>query len=431
MGKEKLTLQEKLARRNFKIPNKFVYKALSTCVIKWFLQPKYNPTYNIIDNINDCDGPCFLIYNHQSRIDYVWINQATYPRPLNFVVGYNEFFRSHLQFIFKLMNTIPKKNFNSDVVSIRGMNKIIKAGGVVCFSPEGMSSITGHNQPVALGTGKLLKHYKIPVYCLKMKGAFLTNHKVCLDERKGRVDTTLYKLFTPEQLETMTPDEIERKIDEVLWHDDYEWNKVERIKYNTHGTPCTHLHDLCYRCPRCGKEFDMIGEKDYIKCNSCGNGAHMNDYYDFIPFDESCVIPVSPSKWVDEERKVVYKQIQDPNFEFSFDVKIGTLPEHKFLKDYKTSELCGEGRVTINHEGFFYNGSKDGKEFNFKIDYKFLPTLGMVTDVTFFALYYQGKYYDVFPKEPVVGKVLLTVEEMHRMHVNAWKNFPWMDTYED
>ena len=55
----------------------------------------------------------------------------------------------------------------------------------------------------------------------------------------------------------------------------------------------------------------------------------------------------------------------------------------------------------------------------------------MVTDVTFFAIYYQGKYYDIFPKEPVVGKVLLTVEEMHRMHVNAWKNFPWMDTYKD
>ena len=62
MGKETLSLQEKLARRNFKIPNKFVYNALSTCVIKWFLQPKYNVTYNIIDDINDCDGPCFLIY---------------------------------------------------------------------------------------------------------------------------------------------------------------------------------------------------------------------------------------------------------------------------------------------------------------------------------------------------------------------------------
>lgn len=429
--KKKLTLQEKLSRRKYKQTNKLLYWILKEVVIDPFLAPKYNPHYEIIDDINDCDGPAFLIYNHQSRIDYVWLTQATFPRRLNYVVGYNEFFRGHLQLIFKLINNIPKKNFNTDVACIRGMNQIIKSGGVVCFSPEGMSSITGHSQPVANGTGKLLKHYKIPVYCLKTRGGFLTNHKVCLDERKGRVDATLYKLFTPEQLENMTPEEIELKCNEALWHDDYEWNKKERIKFNTKGNVCSHLHDLCYRCPRCGKEFDMIGEKNYIKCNSCGNGATMNDYYDFIPFDDSCVIPVSPSRWVDDERKVVYKEILDPNFEFEVDVQIGKIPEYKYLKNMKTSEICGEGKVIINHEGFFYKGTKDGQEFNFKIEYKLLPTLGMVTDVTFFALYYDGKYYDIFPKKPVVGKVLLLVEEMHRLHVNTWKNFPWADTYND
>ena len=223
--KKKETLQEKLARRKYKRPNKFLYKALNKVVIKPFLAPKYNPHYEIIDDINECEGPCFLIYNHQSRIDYVWITQATYPKRINFVVGYNEFFRGHLQFIFKLIHNIPKKNFNSDVACIRGMNQIIKQKGVVCFSPEGMSSITGHNQPVATGTGKLLKHYNIPVYCLKTRGGFLTNHKVCLDERTGRVDATLYKLFTPEDLEKLTPEEIELKCDEALWQVDYVWNK--------------------------------------------------------------------------------------------------------------------------------------------------------------------------------------------------------------
>ena len=165
MEKRKKTLQEKLAVRQFKIPSQLVYKTLRNVVIKPFLEPKYNVTYEIVDDINKCDGPCFLIYNHQSRIDYVWLIQSAYPRRINFVAGYNEFFRSHLQFIFKLAGTIPKKNFNSDVISIRGMNKIIKQGGVVCISPEGMSSITGHSQPVAQGTGKLFKHFNIPVYC--------------------------------------------------------------------------------------------------------------------------------------------------------------------------------------------------------------------------------------------------------------------------
>ena len=61
----KETLQEKLARRKYKIPNKFVYCTLNKLIINPFLAPKFHPTYHIIDNINDYKGPCFLIYNHQ------------------------------------------------------------------------------------------------------------------------------------------------------------------------------------------------------------------------------------------------------------------------------------------------------------------------------------------------------------------------------
>ncbi len=425
----KETLQEKLARRKYKIPNKFVYCTLNKLIINPFLAPKFHPTYHIIDNINDYKGPCFLIYNHQSRMDYIYIAQATYPRPLNFVVGYNEFFRSHLQFIFKLIHNIPKKNFNSDVASIRAMNQIIKQNGVVCIAPEGMSSITGHSQPIALGTGKLLKHYHIPVYMVKLKGAFLSNTKVCLDERYGKVDVTLHRLFDEEQLRNLSVEDIENKINEELWQDDYEWNKKERIKFDMKGNSCSHLHDLCYHCFRCNKDFTMFGEKNKIVCKECGNGATLNEYYDLIPFDDTCIIPESISKWVDEERRLVYHEIQNESFEFKEEVKLGKIPENHYLKNQATSEICGEGILTINHEGFFYKGTKDNQKFEFKIDYNHLPTLGMPIDVTFFSIYHDGKYYDIFPKNAVVGKILLIVEEMHRLHVNAWKNFPWADTY--
>ena len=428
MSKGKLTLQEKLAKRKYKIPSSFFFKGLAKLVLTPFLSPKYNPHYEIIDDINECDGPCFLIYNHQSRIDYVWLNQATYPRPLNFVVGYNEFFRSHLQFVFKLLNCIPKKNFNADIPAIKAISRIIKQGGCVCISPEGMSSITGHNQPVFTGTGKLFKHHKVPVYLCKLKGAFLTNHKVCLEERKGRVDVTMSRLFTPEDLEKLSIEEIERKCDEALWHDDYEWNKTARVKFDTHGRPCEHLHDLCYRCPRCGEEFHMLGKDDELKCLKCGNGAKMNDYFDFIPFDDTCIIPESPSIWVDEERKHVYQEIKNnPNFVFEEKVKIGYLPKYKYLKNQATSELCGEGIIRLTHEGFFYEGTRHGEPWSFKLTWEQLPTLGMVTDVTFFATYVDGEYYDFFPERPVVGKILLVTEEMHRLHFNKWKNFPWME----
>lgn len=420
--KKKKTLQQKLNYRHYHQPNRFLYGFLKKLVIDRMLAPKYNIHYEIIDDINKEKGPCFLIFNHQSRIDYVWNVQATYPRRLNFVTGYNEFFRSHLKLILKLANAIPKKNFTIDLPAMRAIDQIIKQNGVVCFSPEGMSSISGHNQPVVAGTGKFLKHYGIPVYFLHTEGAFLTNTKSCLDERKGRINARLTKLFAPADLKNMSADEIEDKVNLVLTHDDYEWNKVAKIHFETHGHIAKDLHYICYKCPSCGEEFQMEDTNDTIYCKKCGCGAKVDDTYALSPLTKDSILPSSISNWFDLERKAVYNEIKDnPNYEFKEQVKLGKLDPYKPLKDKKTSILCGEGEITINHEGMFYNGTKDNEKFSFKLDYDEINTFGMPTDTSYLAFYQDGNYYDLIPLHPTSIKILLLVEEMHRLHVNKWK----------
>ena len=430
MKKEKLTLQEQLTRRTYKKPNKLIWWVLKNIVIRLFLAPPMHIHHEVVNPI-DCDSGAFLFYNHQSRADYTWLVFST-KKPINFVVGYNEFFRSHLAGVAKLLHFIPKKNFNTDIPAFKAMAKIIKDKGVVCMAPEGMASITGHNQPVAIGTGKLLKHFKVPVYCCRSQGGYLFNHKVCLDNRYGRIDAKTWLMFTPEDLEKLTPQEIEDKLNEVLWEDDYVWQQQEHIKWKTKGRIATRMHDICYKCPDCGTEFNLLGEKDILECKTCGAKARMNDYYEWEPLNDGGKKFIdTPSHWVDWERKLVYKEIQDPNFEFKEHVKIGKIPEDHMLKNHLTSELCGEGDITINHEGFFYKGTKDGEPFEFCLKYSAFPTVGMATTVEFFCLYVDGKYYDIFPDRPSVMKIVLLVEEMHRFHGGPWKNFPWADTYKD
>ena len=43
---------------------------------------------------------------------------------------------------------------------------------------EGMNSISGANQPVAIGTGKLIKHLNIPVYYYRC--AFTFKNNICI-----------------------------------------------------------------------------------------------------------------------------------------------------------------------------------------------------------------------------------------------------------
>lgn len=106
---------------------------------------------------------------------------------LNYVVGYNEFFRFPACLLLKLAQVIPKKNFTPDLYCMRQMRSIIHQGGHLCIMPEGMSSITGMAQPVMAGTGKFLKMMGVTVYYTKISGGYLTYTKHCLDERVGRV----------------------------------------------------------------------------------------------------------------------------------------------------------------------------------------------------------------------------------------------------
>ena len=123
--KKKLTLQEKLAKRKFHQTNRFFYWIYKFVMIN-FKSKKYNVHYEIIDDINKCEGPAIIVFNHLSRLDHVYVLGATYPRRFNMLAGYSEFFRSHLVFAFKHNNVLPKKQYITDIQGMKAMSSILK-----------------------------------------------------------------------------------------------------------------------------------------------------------------------------------------------------------------------------------------------------------------------------------------------------------------
>ncbi|MBO7376646.1 MAG: hypothetical protein J6V01_06030 [Clostridia bacterium] len=419
------TLQEKLAARKYKTPSRFItflYDHIASAV----LLPKYNPHITVDPSAAELHMPCIIVWNHLSRLDHLYTMKAVYPRAYNMVAGYSEFFRSHLRAVFKLNQIIPKKIYEADIPGIRAMSSILKKGGIVTFSPEGMSSIYGTNQPVVPGSGRFIKFFGVHVYFLEMAGQYLTSTKHYLEERKGWTEAKLSLLYTPEQLREATGDEVEAKLNEIFRHDEFEWTRERRIRWKMHGRSCEHLDEICYRCPKCGTDLSMKASGDSIVCSVCGNGARMNDYYEFEPFAPDCVIPVSPSKWVEEERVAMIRAIRsDPGYSFTEEYEVGYLPRYKLLKKKKTSEKCGSGKMTFDHSGIHFSGEIAGRPYSFDLSYEFVYSLVIMTDTSKFALYVDGEFLEFTPKTRSVGKTLLLTEEMHRLHFNVWKNFPW------
>lgn len=421
-AKEKLTIDQKLNKKQIKKPPYVIYNVLGR-IWKLLFFKKYGIHVTYETDVRKEKRPHILISNHTSRMDYIFTGTPILPKTYNFVAGYNEFFRSHLKGVFGLLQIIPKKNFTPDFYTIKEVSRIVKQGGNVLIYPEGMNSISGANQPVAIGTGKFLKHFKLPVYYSYIQGGHLTCPKYTLNESPGRVDVTIGKMFEVEDLEKMSAEEIEDYINEKLYQDDYKWNKIHKYKYNTNGKAADGLHDLLFWCPKCGKQLTMHSENNLIKCTACGNGATVDDTYEMTPLDDTCVIPSTQTEWFNMQREVIKSEVANPEFSYTIDVKLGELPDFEPLKDQKTSEIVGEGKLTIDRTGLTYNGTRNGEEYTFHLTSNEVPTMGMCTDISRFYTFVNGRFTEFYPTTHCTEKFFLSVEEVHRANGGKWQDF--------
>ncbi len=418
---KELTNEKKLYARKLKKPN-FLYGFLGG-VWRAFMYKKYNVTYTMKTDVRKAKGPYIFISNHASRLDYIFTGVPMLPARMNFVAGYNEFFRSHLAGVFRLLQVIPKKNFTPDHYALKEINRILKSDGKIIIFPEGMSSISGANQPIAIGTGKFIKHYKVPVYYSIIKGGYLTSPKYNLRDRLGKVEVEIDQLFTPEQLETLSPEEIEDIINKALYHDDYAWNKVQKNRYDIGDNGAEGLETLLFWCPKCGKQHTMMAEGNVIRCTACGNGASIDETYTMTPLDDTCVIPETQTQWFNMQREVIRKEVEEESFVLTQNVKLGMIPKTEYLKDQATSYIVGEGKITLDRTGLTYEGTRDGEAWNFHIDSKNLPTYGMCTDVSRFYTFVGGEFVEFYPEQNVVEKFFLATEEIHRLNGGRWQDF--------
>ena len=141
------------------------------------------------------------------------------------------------------------------------------------------------------------------------------------------------------------------------------------------------------------------------------------------PFDDTCVIPETQTKWFNMQRENVKKEILEEGFELREKVQLGMLPDYQLLKDLKTSEIVGEGEIILNKDGFTYVGTKGGKPFTFHLKPAELPTYGMCTDLTRFYTFYKGEFMEFYPATHCVEKWFLATEEIHRMNGGKWQDF--------
>ncbi len=304
--------------------------------------------------MSEIKPPYLVISTHQGFSDYYIAPLALFPYRANYVSDM-EGFAAFGYWLYRSIGCIGKRRYVSDVTVLQNMYKCIEAGDSVVLFPESRHANVGTTSKLPKNLGQLAKHfakkYGTPLVILSAHGSYLTNP--FWDEehtRKGRMEATLEKLYTSDELLNMDADEVQSAIEKKLQYDEYAWQQENGIEFIGRNL-AKGLEGPLYQCISCGKKYAMISKDDRIGCTSCRKVWKLSPRGFLYDTDgRKYQIP----EWYEWERHNATSKIEPKRFK----VRIEALPnEHGFVN-------LGEGRLVMNDISFTLH-FKAKKKYNY------------------------------------------------------------------
>ena len=334
---------------------------------KWFLKPVewVATAYFMLTNnahvkadkeVKKLKGPYLILSTHAAFIDFPMVVAGMFPRTTGWVMSVEEFRRG--DWLMYGVGGIPKRKFTHDIVTAKHMLRYLKKlKHPVALYPEARFEFAGINERLDSALGKMCKHAKVPVVMCKAYGNFINSPQWSKHPyRKIRQEAHMYVLLTPEELQTLSADEIQAKIEKAFEKDEYRW-QVE----NNYHTKCKKradgLYRILYKCPVCGTEFEMKSEGIHLWCEHCGAKWEMDTLSRLKGVNTEGGFSHIPD-WYNWEREEVRKEVQAGTYHFEDDVRV---------EDYYSTRVgfldVGTAHVTHDENGFTFKGTVDGKPF--------------------------------------------------------------------
>ncbi len=245
---------------------------LHLTLVNW-LRLRFQPRIDAAA-LADVRPPYLLVGNHSCNWDAFFMGIPVHA-PIHYVAS-DEYFRTpFLRFLFHLIGGIPKTKNLSDSGTIRAMLAAKKAGGILGLYPEGNRNWDGVTTPLIAPTAKLVKKFRIPVLSVVTTGNMLLQPRWCRYARSGPVFVDFRLLFTPEDCDTLTEEEIAVKLAAALAHDDHPDAEARAARA---GLPFRYkgkrlaerLERFLFQCPSCGRADTLSSSEDLLRCTSCG-----------------------------------------------------------------------------------------------------------------------------------------------------------------
>lgn len=374
------TVVKKYSRFKLSVLN-FGFRAYSFGKIKYVIKNKVKP-----------ERPSIILCNHGSFIDFAYAGNVLRRESPNFIVARLYFYKKFFGNVLRGVGSFPKSMFALDTESAMNCVRVIRGGGVLAMMPEARLSTVGKYEDIQESTFAFLKKMGVHVYTIKLEGDYFALPKWGKGIRGASVvEVDMQLLFSPDELERLSVEEIKQKTESTLYYDEFKWlEKHPEIKYKSKRI-AEGLENVLTRCPKCGGRYTLKTKGNELFCTECDLKTTVDNRYAF-PKDFTFK---NFAEWYDWQFDRMRDEIA-ANESFALSSKVEL---RHASKDGKTLlDLAGEGVCTLDRNGLTYVGSEYGEtiEKHFPMSNIYRLLFGAGED---FEIYVGKEIYYFTPEE--------------------------------
>ena len=233
--------------------------------------------------------PYLVLVNHNTDLDAALV-ALSFREHMYFVVSEHALRKGFSSWLLRsFFAPIPRVKGTADAQAALDIIRALRHGNNVCLFAEGNRSFTGVTGAIFPATGKLAKAAGVTLVTYRIEGGYLTAPRWGRTQRRGKMTGTCVNIYSPDQLRSMTADEVNKHIAEDLFEDAFLRQKKEKIRFRGKRL-AEGLENALFLCPSCGGIGTLKGKGDLFSC-TCGLMMRYTEYGFFegenAPF--SCV----------------------------------------------------------------------------------------------------------------------------------------------
>ena len=304
----------------------------------------------------DIEPPYFLLCNHNAFLDFKVMTKAIFPKRANYVVAIDGFIGRG--WLLRAVGCICNRKFVRSISLVKNMLHARNMGEIVVLFPEARYTLCGTTAVLPKSLGKMARKMNIPVVTLIMHGHHINSPVWNVGNRGVKpIESELKLLYTQEETQTLSIDELNDGIVKAFQYDDFAWQKEKGIRVKKKDR-AEGLHKVLYQCPACMVEYKMSSSGATLRCDSCGKAWDMSELGELSAQTGETEFSHIPD-WYEWERTNVQKEIEDGTYSFSARVRVESLPNDKRFIVFKE-------RAVLTHDmnGFRLVGSYEGEPYD-------------------------------------------------------------------